>query len=209
MSLLEQLSSRIGDRTAQSNLRVAKQCLFEPRLIAEIVEGLTEKQATLGGDCAEVLTMIAAEAPDLVAPYAHALTALLAHKATRVRWEAMHALALTASRIPHILIPLLPRLEDLIRSDTSVIVRDYAVDAVGNVAEAETAAAQAAYPILVQTLSTWNGQHAAHALNGLRHVASAEPRLRGEIIAIGMQYQKHERFVVRKAAKALLRALKS
>jgi len=208
MSLVKQLSSQAGDRTEQSNLRVAEQCLIEPRFIGEIVESLTQKDAALVGDCAEVLTMIAAEAPNLVAPHAQALVVLLGHKNTRVRWEAMHALALTATLIPEVLVPLLPRLEETILNDTSVIVRDYAVDAAGNVALTNVSAARTAYPILVHSLSAWEGKHAAHALNGLRHVASVEPDLREEIAAIGIRYQGHERPVIRKAAKALLGALK-
>jgi len=208
MSLVEQLSSQVGDRTEQSNLRVAEQCLIEPRFIAEIAEGLTQKDAALVGDCAEVLTMIAAEAPNLVTPHTQVLVALLRHKNTRVRWEAMHALALTATLIPEALVPLLPRLEEIITNDTSVIVRDYAVDTAGNVALTGVGAARAAYPILVHSLSAWEGKHAAHALNGLRHVASVEPGLREEIAAIGIRYQGHERPVIRKAAKALLGDLK-
>ncbi|OQA23568.1 MAG: hypothetical protein BWY63_00123 [Chloroflexi bacterium ADurb.Bin360] len=208
MSLVKQLSSQAGDRTEQSNLRVAEQCLIEPRFIGEIVESLTQKDAALVGDCAEVLTMIAAEAPNLVAPHAQALVVLLGHKNTRVRWEAMHALALTATLIPEVLVPLLPRLEETILNDTSVIVRDYAVDAAGNVALTNVSAARTAYPILVHSLSAWEGKHASHALNGLRHVASVEPDLREEIAAIGIRYQGHERPVIRKAAKALLGDLK-
>ena len=208
MSLVEQLSSQAGDRTEQSNVRVAEQCLIEPRFIAEIAEGLTQKDAALVGECTEVLTMIAAEAPNLVTPHAQVLVALLRHKNTRVRWEAMHALALTATLIPGVLVPLLPRLEEIILNDTSVIVRDYAVDAAGNVALTDVSAARAAYPILLHALSAWEGKHAAHALNGLRHVAAVEPGLREEIASIGIQYQGHERPVIRKAAKALLGDLK-
>ncbi|MBN2391616.1 MAG: hypothetical protein JXR84_12900, partial [Anaerolineae bacterium] len=88
-TLVDQLSSRIGDRTEAGNLKVVEQCLAEPHRATEIAEGLRDKDAAVVGDCAEVLTKIAEAHPDMVAPYAPALAALLTHKKTRVRWEAM------------------------------------------------------------------------------------------------------------------------
>ncbi len=207
MSILEQLSSQVGDRTEHSNLDVAEQCLLEPRLIPEIAEGLTRQDPALVGDCAEVLTKIAEENPQLVAPHAQALAALLTHTNTRVRWEAMHALAAMAPLIPEVLAGRLPQLAELLDHDPSVIVRDYAIDAVGTYAQTSTSAALAAYPILVKSLTLAEGKHAAHALNGLRQAAAAAPTLREEIMAMGLRYRDHERGVIRKAARALLKAL--
>lgn len=206
MSVLDQLSSQVGDRTEKSNLKVVAQCLIEPALLAEIAEGLTNTDAACVGDCAEVMTKVAEERPELVAPYANALTGLLAHKTNRVRWEAMHALALIADLVPQVMASLLLRLPELVRSDPSVIVRDYAIDAVGNYAQTSEQAAQAAYPILVEALTVWNGKHAAHALDGLSNVATAAPGLAGKVGGIGFRYHDHGRGVVRKAAKRLLKA---
>lgn len=181
MSILNQLSSQVGDRTEQSNLEVVALCLDQPALLAEIAAGLTRNEAALLGDCAEVLTKVAEERPDLVAPHANALTPLLAHKTTRVRWEAMHALALIAPELPQAIHSMLPRLREMIHNDSSVIVRDYATEAVANYARTGSQAAQAAYPILLEALTVWNEKHAGRALNGLSHVAAAAPELADEL----------------------------
>jgi hypothetical protein len=207
MSILAKLSSQVGDRSEYSNRKVVIQCLDDPDLLAEIAEGLKSKNAALVGDCAEVLTQVAEQHPDWVAPYAEALTALLNHKTTRVRWEAMHALALVTASVPTIIDSLLPTLAEKVRSDSSVIVRDYATDAMANYAATGKSAAERAYPFLKEALTVWNGKHAGHALKGLVNVAKQAPALRDELQAIGEEYSRSGKGVVRKAAKELLRAI--
>lgn len=209
MSILNQLSSQVGDRTEYANRRVAALCLQDPNLIDAIAAGLEGSNAALMGDCAEVLTLVAEQHPEWAAPYAEALAARLSHKNTRVRWEAMHALALIAARTPEVIAPRLSTLGELIQRDASVIVRDYAVDAVGHYAAAGPQAAEAAYPWLVSALSAWNGKHAGHALTGLIHVARHLPDLHPKLAAIADDYARSERAVIRKAAKGLQKALKS
>ena len=210
MSVLNDLSSAKGDRTAKSNLAVAARCLKKPALLQEITGALTNaltgKNAPLLGDCAEVFTEVAKEKPGLVAPYAGTLVSLIVHPAARVRWEAMHALALTAAAAPRTVAPLLPRLREIIRADTSVIVRDYAVDAVGNYAGTGSAAAKAAFPILVEALASWEGKQAGHALVGLQEVARVTPGRAPELRAIAERFLEGGTGVTRKAAKALLSA---
>ncbi len=207
MGILNQLSSQVGDRTEAANRQVVAQCLADPTLLAEIAEGFKDKDAALVGDCAEVLTKVAEEHPDWVVPYAESLVTLLTHKKTRVRWEAMHALALIATLAPELMASLLPQLDQIIRSDSSVIVRDGAVDAVGNYASIGPQAAKSACPILKEALTAWEGKQAARALNGLSKVVTVLPDLADEIRPLGQQYLDHRRGVVRKAAKALLRVI--
>ncbi|MGH2524022.1 MAG: hypothetical protein ACRDH2_16065, partial [Anaerolineales bacterium] len=93
--------------------------------------------------------------------------------------------------------------------DRSIIVRDYAVQAVGNYAGTGKAAAEKAYPVLKEALTLWEGKQAGHALRGLANVASAAPRLGGELRAIGHAHAHFAgagRGVVRKAAKQLMKA---
>ena len=210
MSVLNDLSSQKGDRTAQSNLTVAARCLKKPALLQEIAGALTNaltgKDVPLLGDCAEVFTEVAKANPGLVAPYAGTLVALILHPKTRVRWEAMHALALTAAAAPRTVAPLLPRLREIIKADESVIVRDYAVDAVGSYAGTGSAAAKASFPILVEALAAWKGKQAGHALNGLLEVARVTPGRAQELRAIAERYLEGGTGVTRKAAKALLKA---
>ncbi|RPI91854.1 MAG: hypothetical protein EHM39_14155, partial [Chloroflexi bacterium] len=70
MSILSQLSSQTGDRTEASNKEVAVICLQMPDFLAEIAASLGSKDAALAGDCAEVMTQVAQERPELVAPFA-------------------------------------------------------------------------------------------------------------------------------------------
>ena len=208
MSILSKLSSQVGDRSESSNRQVVLECLNAPDLLGEIAEGLRSKDAALVGDCAEVLTQVAEQHPDWVAPYAEALAALVSHKKTRVRWEVMHALALVTASAPAVIEPLLPKLAEMIRADSSVIVRDYATDALANYAALDHAAAEKAYPLLKEALTVWGSKQAGHALKGLANVAMQVPALRDELHSIAEKYASSDnRAVVRKAAKALLKAI--
>jgi hypothetical protein len=206
MSIINQLSSQVGDRTEESNRRTAARCLAEPALIAEVAEGLKHQDPALVGDCAEVLTKVAEQRPEWIAPYAEQLAGLLAHDKTRVRWEAMHALALVTHLVPQVIGAMLHRLAHIIRTDRSVIVRDSAVDAVGHYAGTSVGAAEAAYPILKEALSLWDEKQAARSLRGLCNVAARLPGLADELHSLGQSRLDHARGVVRKAARSLVQA---
>lgn len=92
MSLTDQLPSQSGTPTKDGTVRVAKRCLAEPRRSTEIVDGLASKNARLAGDCAEVMTKVAEQQPDFVAPHAETHVALLAHHNGGVRLGSAHAL---------------------------------------------------------------------------------------------------------------------
>jgi hypothetical protein len=207
--IIRQLASQVGERSQQANGDVAAQCIANPALLRDIAEGLAHKDTNLVGDCAEVFTKVAEQRPDLVAPYADTLAAHLQHKKTRVRWETMHALALTASLVPATIQAHWSQLSEIIRTDTSLIVRDYAIDAIANYAAVGTDKAQAAYPLLKEALCLWDGKHAGHALNGLSHVAQQVPTLRDELRGVGQEYLGHGRVVVQKAAKSLIRTIEN
>ena len=70
MTLLAQLSSQCGDRSEQSNVKVAFLCLEEPDLLDEIRQGLYSEDALIAGDSAEVMTKVAEEKPALILPFA-------------------------------------------------------------------------------------------------------------------------------------------
>ena len=207
MSILDQLSSRVGERTEEANRKVAAQCLAKPALLDEVATGLKSRDAALVGDCAEVMTKVAEEHAELVAPYAEALAALLTHRNTRARWEATHALALLARPFPKVIASYLPRLGEMIQTDSSIIARDYAVTTIGNYARTSVQAAQSAYPILKKALVLWEGKHTARALGGLRNVAEVIPNLAPEIRALAKGLCDDRRGVVRKAARSLVRTI--
>ena len=209
MSILDQLSSQTGDRTEYSNRRVAIQCQDDPDLLADIVAGLRNLEVAIVGDCAEVLTKVAEAQPDLVASSAGALVPLLSSRKTRVRWEAMHALALVSHLAPGTIDTALPQLSEILRTDKSVIVRDYATDALAGYAATSETAARAAYPLLKMMLTSWNGKQAGHALQGMRNVAAQAPALLPELRITAQEYLSFPRAVVRMAAKSLQKTLAS
>lgn len=207
MQILHQLSSQIGSKNQAANEAAAVQCLAEPALLDEIAEGLRSNQANLIGDCAEVMTMVAARRPDLVAPYVDLLAALLSHRTTRVRWEAMHAIALAAELVPDEVVRRLPQLEQMLRTDKSIIVRDYAVEALGNAAKAGAETAEQVYPLLKEAVYLWESRHVGRVLTGLCHVMASAPALAAEIAPFGQEFADHSKGTVRKAAKALSKAV--
>jgi HEAT repeat protein len=206
-SILRQLSSAVGDRTNAANHSVATACLSDPQLLNQIAHGLLGEDDRVAGDCAEVMTQTAAEAPEYVIPYVDALISLLDHPFTRARWEAAHALAEIAGFVPDILRPKQALLQDILRTDRSIIVRDYTVDIVASLAGNSPADAAWTYPILLGCLSRWEGRHAGHALPGLGRVAELLPEHRGEIYRLTAELVDHPRGAVRKAARRLVKAL--
>lgn len=205
MEIIDALASRVGTGQ-EANVVVAERCLAEPALLGDIVAGLQDRNARLVGDCAEVLTMVAEQRPELVAPHAKTLLGLLGHKNGRVRWESAHALALVSRLAPRVVAGALERLAELARHDKSVIVRDYVIDAIAGYGATGPKAAAAAFSLLRELASAWETKHAARILKGLADVAAAAPKLGGEIRTLAASFEGHARPGVRKAAKSLLKA---
>ena len=203
MGILTHLASQTTDTAA--NYQVAAQCLQDEALVQEIAAGLGHADNKIVIDCAEVLTEVAKEKPTWVSPYGHLLPAVLDNKNNRARWEAMHCLALIAEYVPDVIRPLIGRLDQIILEDKSVIVRDYAIDAVGNYAQTSPEAALAAYPILERATSVWERRHAKQALNGLAHVVTMVPEKQAPVQQIAEQNLNHAKGTARQAAKKLLR----
>jgi hypothetical protein len=203
----KQLSSQCGDKTEESNRKVAALCVADSSLLGEIVAGLAVKDVKLVGDAAEVLTMVAQTNPELVAPHADALRPLLNHKATRPRWEACHALALVARLAPRTVEAELAHFHQMIRADESVIVRDYSVTCVGNYAGVDEKAAEKAYTILREALVLWDSKQASRALEGLGIVANKLPKRASEIRRLAESFQNDKRAVVKQAARKVIKEL--
>ncbi|MCB8967448.1 MAG: hypothetical protein R3E31_12065 [Chloroflexota bacterium] len=199
--LLNQLSSQTGN--SRANYEVAAQCLQDKTLLAGIIEGTVNRDNDIVIDCAEVLTEIAKVQPVWIAPYGHLLPGLLNNKNNRARWEAMHCFALIAEYIPEIIEPMLDKLMEIVEKDKSVIVRDYAVDTVGNYSKTSETAAEKAYPILERSAQVWEGRHAKQALEGLGNVAAILPGKKREVQRIAEENLEHKKGVVRKIAKKL------
>lgn len=206
MSILESLSSAVGDKTEEANRRVAAACVEEPDLLGSIAQGMSQGKGKVVADCAEVLTMVAQSHPELVVPYVELFPPLFQHKTTKVRWEAMHAFSLLAERVPEQVEPLLPQLREIIMTDKSTIVRDYAIEALGYYAKSGEEASQLAYSVLLDALPAWEGKHRGRVLNSLASVAEQAPSLRDELAGLAERYLQDDRPVVKKAAKGLRKA---
>jgi hypothetical protein len=207
MSIINQLSSQTDDRTEYSNRKVVTQCLDHPGLLVDIAGGLTHSNVAIVGDCVEVMAKVAECHPEWVAPFSPVISQLLNHPNTRVRWEAMHALALVASHIPATIALLLPQLAETLRTDHSVIVRDHATDALASYASTGESAAWDVFPLLKAMLTLWDGKQAGHALLGMVNVARQVPTLHSELQGIAEEYISHHRPVVSKSARILRKAL--
>jgi hypothetical protein len=207
MDLLSQLSSNSGDRTDEANRRVAVLCLENPKLLIQLLEGLTSDDTVIIGDCAEVFTKVAEFNPRIVVPFAGALALLLNHKATRVRWEAMHAVALTAHLNADAILQLLNIFTAILHKDTSTIVRDYVIDCLGNVSTANEQAALLVLPILKEAIVLWEDKHLTRVLNAMTNIAVSSPSLAVELLMYGHDYSNHSKGSVQKAAKKLIKAI--
>ena len=207
MALFTQLSSQIGDRSEQGNRRVAAIILNDPVLIEDISTGLRSKNAKLLADCAEVCTMMAESRPELVAPLADQLIPLLQHKNTRVRWEAMHAMALVTPLALPLVSQHFPEIAHLFRNDTSVIVRDYAVVCAGNLAAGGPDYARMVYPFLKESLSAYQTKHARLALIALAKAAPFLEAHKDELRDLANLYLGHVKPSIKQAARKLIKVL--
>ena len=203
MSVLQRLSSAVGDRSEASNKAVAGEALEHPEILDEVAVGLDWRDPKLVGDCAEVFTEVAKVNPALVAPYADRLIPLSSHKNTRVRWESMHALALIAALVPEQIAPLLPDLLAKIERDKSVIVRDCTLLALGEYGGSSPERAQETFPHLEWALWQWEGKHAKLVLEGMAKLVEAEPELEPGLRRAAADCLDHRRTNVRKLAKKL------
>ncbi len=205
MDIYEKLSSQANDRSGNHN--VASLCLKDQSHISKIVDGLKSNDNKIVIDCVEVLTEVAKEQPTWVAPYGQSLPKLLNNKNNRARWETMHCISLIAEHTPNIVKPMLAQLKKIIDRDESIIVRDYAIDIVGNYAKTGKDAAQIAFPILEHATMVWEQRHAKQAIEGLQNVLVVLPEKKAKIQKIAKENLAHEKGAVRTTAKRLIRLI--
>ena len=208
MDILNQLSSRKGDKTEDSNKIVAEKCIANPRLLAEIADGLVETQclASLRSDCIEVFTLVAEKKPELIVPYAENVIPLLHSKETKTRWEAVHTLSFIAANIPDVIFSMLPTLQSLIEKDKSTIVRDYAMDTVANYAKVSAETSAQSYEILKFALELWSEKHAKQVLRGFNYVLDNYTDCKAEIHSLVQPYlSANKKIVATEATKIVKR----
>lgn len=208
MSIIDRLSSPRGMRGNEGNKEVTQLCLKHPELLKEIAAGLSDKNKKIIADCAEVMTETASENPELVKPFADQLFALLDHKYTRARWEAMHSIALITTLVPDKVLLLLPELEEKVQLDDSVIVRDYAVETIKQLASCGKKEAEKAFPVLLRMIQLHGGKHAARVMEGLCFCLEQHTNYAREIKKAIAPFEDNERGVIKKARKKLQSLLK-
>ena len=209
MSILEKLSSKVGDRTEESNKAAASLCLDNPVLLKEIESGLLSDDAKLVADCAEVMTNVGINNPKLLVPFAGVLLKTITHKNSKAKWEAVHSLSLIAEFIPNDILHNLSVINSLMLDDKSVIVRDYSTDIIANYAGAGKTEAEKSFPLLKEMLYKYEGKHAGHALKGLLNVVRMLPEHKNVIAGIAEEFTIHKKAVVSKATKSLLKYIRT
>ncbi|MBP8083193.1 MAG: hypothetical protein KAZ87_08345 [Spirochaetes bacterium] len=209
MSIIDKLSSRVGDRTEESNKIVAAECLKKTVLLKEIESGLLSCDAKLAADCAEVMTNVGINNPRMLVPFADVLLKTITHKNSKAKWEAVHSVSLIAGYIPDNILNNLPVISSLMLNDKSVIVRDYSTDIIANYAGVGKAEAERAYPMLKEMLYRYEGKHAGHALKGLMNVVRILPDEKNVIAGIAEEFLLHKKAVIAKTAKRLMKYIQS
>jgi len=207
MEILNQLSSRKGDKTEIANRLVAEKCIANPKTLAEIAIGLEEADKKLQSDCIEVFTIVAEVKPEFVVPYAENILPLLYSKETKTRWEAVHTLSFIADKIPDIIISVLPALQSLVEKDKSTIVRDYAMDTVANYAKVSAETSEKSYEILKFALELWGEKHAKQVFKGFSNVLSNCSDYDAEINLLVQPYLTANKKIVATEAKKIVKRI--
>jgi hypothetical protein len=207
MSIIFQLSSQINERGEQGNRKVAELILQTPNLFEEIIKNLNTNNPALLGDCVEVCTMLAEKDPDFVTPYAENFIPLIYHKKSRVRWEAVHALALLSPKVPEVIFQSWDYLAQLFLEDKSVIVRDYIVVCAGNLASCGEPYTARIYPFLIEALSAYKTHLAKLALEGFIKAMLYLTDHLDELDEIADLYIQHPKPTIKKAARNLKKTL--
>ena len=89
--------------------------------------------------------------------------------------------------------------------DKSIIVRDYAIEALGEYGHTGAAAARTAWPYLHEALTLWGGRHAGKVLEAMQKLIVVDAALRVEVQDMAQGFVDHTSAKVRTAAKRLLR----
>lgn len=85
----------------------------------------------------------------------------------------------------------------------SVIVRDSAVQALGEYGRSGPEAAREVFPHLLRALDVWDGKHAKLALEAMSKLTEVEPGLEAEVRAAARGCLGHHRANVRQLAQKL------
>jgi hypothetical protein len=136
---------------------------------------------------------------------------LLCH--LRVLWRCFSTImlqeldALTAHLNADAILQQLNIYTTILHKDSSTIVRDYAIDCLGNAATANDQAAAKVLPVLKNAVEQWEDKHLSRILGAMARIAIASPVLAIEVLKYGEEYSNHAKGSVQKAAKKLVNAV--
>ena len=207
MTILNELSSQLGDKTEKSNKLVAEKCIQHPVLIADIAGALAGVDRKLAADAAEVLTFISEAHPHLVVEYIDKIVAAFDHKETKVRWEATHTIAQIASTAPDRIKDSIGSLNQLALSDKSKIVQDYATIAIGNYGGSSESAARDVLPLLSRILQVEGDRQAVRVIEGMGKLFAVNEALRNDVIKSIQSQSDNEKSSIKKAYTKLMKQL--
>jgi hypothetical protein len=128
MSILERLSSALGERTNSANVALAEDIVRTRNKLAieELITHLNDKHERVSSDCLKTLYEIGEREPKLIADHVDEFATLLTSKKQRAVWGAITALDMAATANP---VGVHAHLKAIVRAadGESVIARDHAV----------------------------------------------------------------------------------
>ncbi|CAM5209289.1 HEAT repeat protein OS=Ureibacillus acetophenoni OX=614649 GN=SAMN05877842_11553 PE=4 SV=1 [Ureibacillus acetophenoni] len=153
MSILNKLSSQLGQRDEQPNINLAHDLVNEDNTsgIQEIIENLSNKNKAIRHDCIKVAYEVGHVKPELISNYAMVFVELLRSRDNRMVWGAMQALALIADLKSEELMEQLHEIQ-LAMKNGSVITVDKGVITLAKLAAANEENNKRIFPFLIEHL---------------------------------------------------------
>lgn len=153
MSVLPRLAVSLGRKDEVPNQDLAKEIVTSQNVagVTELVENLSNKDATIASDCIKALYEIGYLEPSLISPHVDEFIRLLFSKHNRIVWGAMMALATIAPLAPEKLFLSRDRIKTAMK-DGSVITVDNGIKVLAQVAAASPEYNRELFPFLLDHL---------------------------------------------------------
>jgi hypothetical protein len=167
--MIEKLACKLGRRDEEPNIELAIYlCEQEDQSgIAEIVNGLDEKDKAVVNDCIKVLYEIGYRKPELIAEYAPVFVSNLLSKNNRLAWGSMIALGTVADLSADEIFPKLAVVKAAYEKG-SVITIDNSISVFAKMCKADEEYEKEIFPIIINHLKNCRSkeipQHAERAL---------------------------------------------
>jgi len=153
MSVLPKLAVSLGRKDEVPNQDLAKEIVASRNTagVTELVENLSNKDASIANDCIKTLYEIGNLEPSLVTPHVDEFIRLLFSKNNRIVWGAMMALATIAPLAPEKIFLSRDRIKTAMK-DGSVITVDNGIKVLAQVAATSPEYNREIFPFLLEHL---------------------------------------------------------